>query len=148
LLLQCVAADREVVAGCADGITPRVEQEDAAVVERDLVTTAVDNRIEHRPDRVARGEDGLLVAERRKIDRTARFEGLDGGIPCSMERDPAAVGDSAEELPRVDVAVAPKKRIDVQREVRTPVHCRQKVIDGGPRGAAQAHGGPLDPVVR
>src|SRR5436190_1641339 len=44
-LLQCIAADREVVVRRA-GSAARVEHQDAAVVERDLVTVAVDDRIE------------------------------------------------------------------------------------------------------
>src|SRR5438067_2451934 len=44
-LLQCLTADREVVVGSA-GTALRVEMGDAAVVERDLVTVTVHDRIE------------------------------------------------------------------------------------------------------
>jgi len=113
------------------------------------VPGAVDDRVEHRPDRVARGEDRLLVTKRGEIDRMPRLERLDVGIAGPVKREPVAIRHSAEELPRRDVSVAAKQPFALERAIRAGrFQGGEEFLDRGLRLGAQAQRWPLDPVVR
>src|SRR4051812_31727530 len=101
-------ADREVVVRVAG-----VLEHEAAVVERQAVSRTVDDRVEHRPDRVARREDRPLLAERREVDRLARLERLDARIAGPVEGDAATGGQTAEELPANDASLS-QELVEVQ----------------------------------
>ena len=108
---------------------------------------AIHDRVEHRPDRVARGEDGLLLTERCEVDGLSGLERLDARIAGSVKGDLAAVSEPAQELPWRDIATGTKDRVHVQQAIRT-VPEREKRLDRRARGAVQADRRPLDPVIR
>src|SRR5262245_41111350 len=101
-LVERVAGDREVIMR-QDRTTCCVHHQDAALVDRQSVAIAVDDRVEHRPDRVAGGKDGLLLAEWGEVDGFSGLEGLDVRIAGSVKGDFLAVSESAQELPWLDI---------------------------------------------
>ena len=93
----------------------------------EALTIVIDDRIEHRPNRVACREHSLLVTERREVDRLSRLEGLDVRIAGSVKGDLAAGGDSAQELPDWDIAVPANDSVDLQLAI---LWQREKLVDG------------------
>src|SRR5215211_8065733 len=77
-----VSADGEVVVRLAGVI-----EHEAAVVERQLVSAAVDDRVEHGPDRIARGEDRFLFSEGSEVDGLTRLQALDVRVAGSVKGD-------------------------------------------------------------
>ena len=94
------------------------------------MTAAVDDRVEHRPDRVARSEHGPLLAEGREVNRFTRLETLDARITRSVERDAATIGQPAQELPANHAWCLAQERVHVHKTTAAVcVHELEKGVD-------------------
>src|SRR3954467_11665340 len=119
-----LSADREVVVRVAG-----VLEHEAAVVERQAVSRTVDDRVEHRPDRVARREDRALLTEGREVDRLARLEPLDARLPGPVEGDAPTSGQTAEELPANHPGLS-QELVDVHEpNAAVRIYALEKAVD-------------------
>ena len=98
--------------------------------------TTVDDRVEHRPDRVARSEHGPLLAEGCEVNRFSRLETPDARVTRSVERDAATIGQAAQELRANHAWRLAQERVHVHKPTAAArVHELEKGVDRRLRSA-------------